>query len=222
MNRCDCYEIITYIYIYHYAICVTKISPTYVFRTFETILDCSILYTLLWQFFFFFFLINSNNKDASPIRNKIFDSTRRDIWNYVVSEVISKQSIYRMNCDNRRIVEFGATTAPQNAAKILLNRYDVERAPIAWRVTEFASRRVLCINYLTVWRVCTQQLWKKNRPVITRVTVPRSERDQKTRRVFSNHRRKVRYSHVFVESANTILVPRMKVRKHEMTSVEDH
>lgn len=84
-----------------------------------------------------------------------------------------------MNCDNRRMVEFGATTAPQNAAKTLLNRY-VERASIAWHVTEFASRRVSCINYLTVWRVCTQELWKKkNRPEITRVTVPWSERDQK-------------------------------------------
>ena len=67
-----------------------------------------------------------------------------------------------MNCDNRRMVEFGATTAPQNAAKTLLNRY-VERASIAWHVTEFASRRVSCINYLTVWRVCTQELWKKKK-----------------------------------------------------------
>lgn len=168
-----------------------------------------------------FFFINSNNKDTSPIRNKIFDSTRRDIWNYDVSEVMWKQSIRYIEWI-AIIAEFGATTAPQNAAKTLLNRYDVERASIAWHVTEFASRRVSCINYLTVWRVCTQQLWKKNRPEITRVTVPRSERDQKTQRVFSNQRRKVRYSHVFVESANTILVPRMKVRKHEMTSVEDH
>lgn len=184
MNRCDCYEIITYIYIY--------IIMLYVLLKYHQHM-CFVLskrFSIV-QFYIrycdnFFFFINSNNKDASPIRNKIFDSTRRDIWNYVVSEVISKQSIYRMNCDNRRIVEFGATTAPQNAAKILLNRYDVERAPIAWRVTEFASRRVLCIHYLTVWRVCTQQLWKKNRLVITRVTVPRSERDQKTRSVLKS------------------------------------
>ena len=67
-----------------------------------------------------------------------------------------------MNCDNRRIVEFGATTAPQNAAKTLLNRYDVERASIAWHVTEFASRRVSCINYLhRVTRVYTRVVEKK-------------------------------------------------------------
>lgn len=40
-----------------------------------------------------FFFINSNNKDTSAIRNKIFDSMRHDIWNYDVSEVMSKQSI---------------------------------------------------------------------------------------------------------------------------------
>ena len=113
-----------------------------------------------------------------------------------------------MNCDNRRMVEFGATTAPQNAAKTLLNRY-VERASIAWHVTEFASRRVSCINYLTVWRVCTQELWKKKKTGLrSRELLFRGVNAiKKTQRVFSNRWRKVRYSHVFVESANNYSRP---------------